>query len=142
MRTLQVGIPAAIPKEEKAASGLRRLHLRADAVQLAVADGAYSEGLQQAMSQDWAFHGWNVQCVEMPDLTRRGVIVVDRETFDRLPPRLPHPERIVLITHRDPEQLSRAWDAGIVSVIDQSDPVSTAMLAILAARFRSARLPP
>jgi hypothetical protein len=64
------------------------------------------------------------------------LIVLDRKMLDRLP--APgYPERIVLIAPREPEHLMRAWCAGILSVVSQQDPVSTAMLAIMAARVRA-----
>ena len=56
--------------------------------------------------------------------------------FNRLPLPLAHPERVVLITRKDPQHLSRAWDAGIVSVVSVDDAPSTVLLAIMAAALR------
>jgi hypothetical protein len=107
------------------------------AVQLTIGDTTYAERLREALSQDWAFRDWHVKCVPAPDMCEKGVIVLDAEAFSRLPGPLLHPERVVLIGRRDPQQLFRAWKAGVVSVIPREDPLSTAMLAILAARFRA-----
>src|ERR1035437_3004659 len=46
------------------------------------------------------------------------------------------PERIVLITHQDDQLMAEAWEAGIVSVVSQQDPISTVLLAIMAAGLR------
>lgn len=111
-------------------------------VQIDMADTKYAETLREALSKDWAFSGWQVQRVQSPDLQQKGVIVLDTNAFDRLEPMLAHPERVVLIAPNDPRRLSRAWDAGIDSVVFEKDPLSTLMMAILAARFRAHRSRP
>jgi len=49
---------------------------------------------------------------------------------------LPYPERVVLLTRKDPAHLSHAWEAGIVSLVSPDDPPSTVLLAIMAAALR------
>jgi len=112
------------------------------AVQLALESRAYSDALSKALQKDCAFRTWQVLSVNRPDLDRGGVVVLDDEALDRLIKPLPQPERIVLITHGDPAALDRAWQAGIVSVVSERDSMTTANLAILAARCRTARCPP
>ena len=103
-------------------------------VQLSIADGAYAAAVREAVARSCA---WHVELVERPDLTRTGVTVLDEASFERLPLPLPNPERIVLITTRkDPELLAEAWDAGIVSVVSEDDPLNTVLLAIMAAALR------
>ena len=63
-------------------------------------------------------------------------MVLDEAGFARLPLPLFHPERIVLISRKDPETLAEAWEAGIVSVVSDHDPISTVLLAIMAAGLR------
>jgi len=104
-----------------------------DTVQLAIADAAYATALRELLERSGA---GEVCAVEAPDPNRAGVIVVDAEAFARLPLPLAHPERVVLITRNDPEQLRRAWNAGIRSVVFCNDPLNTAVLAILAAGLR------
>ena len=111
------------------------------AVQLALASKVYSDRLTKALQEDGAFRTWQVLPVDRPDVNRGGVVVVDDEALNRLMKPLPQPERIVLITHGDPAQFDRAWDAGIVSVVSERDSMATATLAILAARCRAARCP-
>ncbi len=64
--------------------------------------------------------------------------MLDEAAFEHLRLPLSHPERIVLITRQDPQLLAQAWDAGLVSVLSQHDPMSTVLLAIMAAALRVA----
>ena len=105
-------------------------------VQLAVADALYASAVRDALARSGP---WQVTCVERPDPARPCVLVLDQEAFDRLPPPLPNPERVVLITRKDPALLAQAWDAGIVSVVSHDDPLNTVLLAIMAAALRVAK---
>ena len=102
-------------------------------VQLAIADGIYAAALREALSRTCA---WHVESVGRPDLSRPSVMVLDQAALERLPLPLSNPERIVLITERDPQLMAEAWDAGIVSVVSEQDPISTILLAIMAAGLR------
>jgi len=102
-------------------------------VQLAIADGIYAAALREALSRTCA---WHVESVGRPDLSRPSVMVLDQAALERLPLPLSNPERIVLITERDPQLMAEAWDAGIVSVVSEQDPLSTILLAIMAAGLR------
>jgi hypothetical protein len=70
----------------------------------------------------------------------RCVLVLDQEMFDCTVLPLPNPERVVLITRKDPQLLAQAWDAGIVSVVSHDDPLNTVLLAIMAAALRVAKV--
>ena len=102
-------------------------------VQLAIADGNYAAALREALSHTCA---WHVESVVAPDPTRSCVLVLDQAGLERLPLPLSNPERIVLVTHRDSQQMAEAWEAGIVSVVSAQDPMSTVLLAIMAAGLR------
>lgn len=101
-------------------------------VQLAIDDPVYRTALEHALFEAGS---WRVVPVASPDPERGGVIVLDAQALDKLRA-LQRPERVVLITHKDPQHLARAWDAGIISVVFEDDPVSTAMLAIMSAGLR------
>lgn len=105
-------------------------------VQLEIADAAFVAALRDALCHSGP---WHVEAVEVPDLTRPGVVVVDEASFERLPLPLAHPERLVLISHPNPDLLSRAWDAGIVSVVSPDDSLPTVLLAIMATALRAAK---
>jgi len=105
-------------------------------VQLSIADGPYATAVREALSRSCA---WRIESVDHPDPSHECVLVLDESAFDRLPLPLSHPERIVLITGRNPQNLAHAWEAGIVSVISVDDPMNTVLLAIMAAALRVAR---
>ena len=102
-------------------------------VQLAIADGMYAAALREALSHSCA---WRVEAVGRPDPSRQCVMVLDQAALERLPLPLDNPERIVLITQRDPRLMAEAWEAGVVSVVSEEDPISTVLLAIMAAGLR------
>ena len=102
-------------------------------VQLSIADSVYEASVREALSRSCA---WHVESVDRPDPSRNGALVVDETAFVRLPLPLSNPERVVLITRKDPQVLAQAWEAGIVSVVSEDDPISTVLLAIMAAALR------
>ena len=102
-------------------------------VQLSIADCGYAAAIREALARSCA---WHVETVEVPDPARHGVLVVDEAAFARLPLPLSNPQRVVLITRKDPQLLAQAWEAGIVSVVSHDDPTNTVLLAIMAAALR------
>jgi hypothetical protein len=102
-------------------------------IQLAISDTSYATALKEMLVRDGT---WEVLCVRAPDPHSGGVMVLDSETLEFLPSPVADPERVVLITRNEPRCLSRAWEKGIVSLVFDNDPLSTAMLAIMAARLR------
>jgi hypothetical protein len=105
-------------------------------VQLSIGDTSYATALREMLVRDGT---WEVIDVEAPDPRKVGVMVLDSVALDKMPFPLLDPERVVLITHNDPLHLSRAWEAGVISVVFDDDPLNTAMLAIMAARLRLAK---
>jgi hypothetical protein len=105
-------------------------------VQLAIADGAYLLAVREALARTWAC---TVETVALPDPARHCVLVLDEGAFESLSLPMSNPERVVLITRKDPRLLAQAWEAGIVSVVSGEDPISTVMLAIMAASLRVAK---
>lgn len=104
-----------------------------DTIQVALADTPYAHALRELLLRNGACE---VLCVDSPDLNQGGVLVLDAEHLDRLAAPIQHPERLVLIARNEPKSLSRAWDAGVTSVVYDKDPLATAVLAIMAARLR------
>ena len=108
-------------------------------VQLSIADAHYAATVREALSRSCA---WHVEPVVRADPSQEGVMVLDEAAFARLLLPLPNPERVVLVTRReapDPELLAQAWEAGIVSIVSEADPLSTVLLAIMAAALRVAK---
>jgi hypothetical protein len=102
-------------------------------VQLSIADGVYAGAVREALSRTCA---WHVKSVERPDPTSNDVMVLDQMALESLPLPLNNPERIVLVTGKDSQVMSEAWEAGIVSVVSHEDPIDTVLLAIMAAGLR------
>jgi hypothetical protein len=96
-------------------------------------DARYAASLQELLERNGTR---SVERVDVPNPRHDGVIVVDSEGLDRLPCPILNPERVVLVTRNDPQHLARAWNAGIRSVVFSDDPLSTAVLAIMAAELR------
>jgi len=112
---------------------LRAGHEPMETVQLAISNKAYATALRDLLARN---PGWKILMADTPDLRLEGIIVVDSEALDRLPTSIAKPERIVLITQKDAPHLAKAWEAGIVSVVYDNEPVNTALLAVMAARLR------
>ena len=102
-------------------------------VQLAITDSAFEAALRDALVRSGP---WQVESVDTPRPGERCVLVMDELCLSRLRLPLPYPERIVLLTSKEPANLSHAWDAGIVSLVSRDDPPSTVLLAIMAAALR------
>ena len=107
-----------------------------ESIQLAISNTSYATALKELLIRDGTVE---VSCVEAPDAEFSGVIVLDSAGLERLPATLSNPERVVLITRNEPQCLSKAWKSGIVSVVFDNDPLSTVLLAIMAARLRVAK---
>jgi len=105
-------------------------------VQLSIADSHYAAAVKEALSRSCA---WHLESVDRPDPSQECVLVLDESAFERLPLPLSNPERVVLITRKDPQLLAQAWEAGIVSVVSEEDPINTVLLAIMAAALRVAK---
>jgi hypothetical protein len=105
-------------------------------VQLSIADSVYAASVREALSRSCA---WHVECVDRPDPSQHCAMALDETAFVRLPLPLSNPERVVLISRKDPQLLAQAWEAGIVSVVSEEDPISTVLLAIMAAALRVAK---
>jgi len=105
-------------------------------VQLSISDDRLLGTVREALVRNCA---WHVECVPRPDLAQSSVVVLDEVAFAGLPLPLLRPERVVLISRKDPQLLADAWDAGIVSVVSEEDPPGTLLLAIMAAALRVAK---
>jgi hypothetical protein len=109
-------------------------------VQLAVGNAPYGATLCDLLARMESCH---VAAVDRPDPRQTGVLVVNEQTLEYLAMPLDRPERVVLITPKEPERLARAWEAGIRCVVFDSDPPRTMALAVMGAalRVRTPNLP-
>ncbi len=102
-------------------------------VQLAIGNAPYGAVLSDLLTHT---ESCSVTAVDRPDPGQPGVMVLNDKTLDALPTPIERPERIVLITPNEARRLERAWQAGIRSVVFDSDPPRTMALAIMAAALR------
>ncbi len=101
-----------------------------EAIQIALSDAGFGQALRnQLASSDVAA----ARCVECPDTSRGGIIVLDFEHLEMLPQPIEGAERVVLIASDGPEDLDKAWSAGVQSVVSQAESMDTMVLAVLAA---------
>jgi hypothetical protein len=96
-------------------------------VQLLVHTESYAMDLSALLSRE----GCDVVRVSAPDFSREGVIVADRRALERYPTLLDHPEQVVLIAPSDSNFLSVLWQHNMRSVVFETDPPGTVLLAIL-----------
>jgi hypothetical protein len=73
-----------------------------------------------------------VYVVDQPDMRIDGVVVIDENQLDNLPPCGEQPERFVVITRKGSDSLSRLWNAGIRHVVFEGDSPNTTQLVISA----------
>jgi DNA-binding NarL/FixJ family response regulator len=107
-----------------------------ETIQVAISDTVYAAALRDALARTAACR---IVAVEAPDPSVEGVLGVDADALERLPSQITAPERVVLITKNDAPHLARAWEAGVVSVVFETDPISTALLAIMSAKLRASK---
>ncbi|MCL5746334.1 MAG: hypothetical protein M1541_20785 [Acidobacteria bacterium] len=105
-------------------------------IQIAIADLSYVARLSRMLEQNGA---GRVVCVDVPDVEKGGVLVMDGGAFDRLSSPLSDPERVVLVARGGSRDPDRAFEAGIKSVVSNRDPLDTVLLAIMAADLRASR---
>jgi hypothetical protein len=103
-------------------------------IQVSLSDAARAEALCTLLERSTQTP---VLRLEKPDLESACVVVLDEETFQRLPRPIEHADRIVLITSNDAVHLKEAWEAGVHSVLTEQDPLNTVVLAVLATCLRS-----
>jgi hypothetical protein len=103
-------------------------------IQLALTDASLADRLQGLLARSTSVP---VNCTESPDIEGACVVVVDPAHLGLLPAPLPYPDRVVLITQKDPAHLSDAWEAGLNSVVFNQDSLNTVVLAVLAACLRN-----
>lgn len=106
---------------------------------LAIDDTPFASRIRQAIEQagQWDLCAANTKDAsgENP-LSCPEVVVIDDDTFDRMPLPLNRPERVVLVARKSRSQLERVWEAGIISVVWETDRMETIFLAIQAAALR------
>ena len=107
-------------------------------IQLVLSDHAFAKRLKQLLAENG---NWPVSIKDTPTFSKGGVVVLDGAVFAGLEAPPDFPDRVVLVTHNQPELLARAWDMGIRSVLYDTDAPDTVALAVMAAYLRLPRSP-
>ena len=102
-------------------------------VQLAIHDSEYAQSLRNLLLRDGTHR---VLLVDKPDLKMHGVVVVESSVFGDLSSFGAMTERLVVITRKGEDQLTRIWEAGVRHVVFEEDSPITAQLAVIAAELR------
>jgi hypothetical protein len=106
-------------------------------IQLALSDRNYAAELHDRLL---LAGGCEVRVVNLPDCELRSVLVIDPDHMECLRGPIRNPDRVVLICRNEPEYQAKAWDAGVNSVVSDKDPMSTVVLAVMAAGLRIAKV--
>lgn len=123
----------AAPATGRRRSKAKRDPCRMQLIQMAVSDSPFTAALQRELERNGE---WLVARVDRPDLSLDGIVLVDEPVLDRIVTAIDNPERVVLICQSHSAELTEAWEAGIISVVFESDSPETAMLAVLSAALR------
>jgi hypothetical protein len=107
-------------------------------VQIVLQNEAYARALGALLAREGVYE---ISNVAEPDFGRDGVIVADRGALERYPALIQQPARLVLIAPNDPKWMGELWEHEIRSVVFESDPPSTAVLAILGLELGKAAAP-
>jgi hypothetical protein len=106
-------------------------------IQLVLSNAVFAKKLKQLLADNG---NMPISIRETPTFSK-GVIVLDDTVLGTLESPPDFPDRVVLITRNDPAILSHAWDLGIRSVVYNTDPAGTLLLAIMSAWLRLPKQP-
>ncbi len=107
---------------------LRVQRVRMKTVQLAIQDPNYADSIRDLLVQDG---GHRVHLVDQPDLALGGVIVLDAANLESLRVAPNERERLVVMVHKERDDLCKIWNAGVRHVVFHGDPPHTARVAVL-----------
>jgi hypothetical protein len=98
-------------------------------VQVAIQDPEYADAIRNLLVRDGVHR---VHLVESPDLTLGGVIMMDAANLAGFPLPAEEQKRLLVFVHKERDDLSKIWDAGVRHVVFEGDPPQTARVAVLA----------
>jgi hypothetical protein len=104
------------------------VQVRVKTVQVAIQDPGFADSIRNLLSHD-AKH--QVHLVETPDLSVGGVIIVDAAHLNSFPTLLNEQKRLVVMVHKDRDDLSKIWDAGVRYVLFYGDTPQRVRVAVL-----------
>jgi hypothetical protein len=72
-----------------------------------------------------------VHLVEMPDASLAGVMIVDSILFNNVPSLANQQKRLVVMAHKERDDLAKIWDAGVRHVLFYGDSPLKVRVAVL-----------
>ncbi len=102
-------------------------------VQIIMADRKYATELERLLVRDGQHR---VLQLDAPDESESGVVVLDSGSFQEFEEAASHPEKVVLVAGHEEGLLTKAWEAGLRSVVYEDEPIQTTLLAVIAAELR------
>jgi hypothetical protein len=103
-------------------------NVRVKTVQVAIRDPAFADSIRDLLLED---DRRQVHLAEMPDVSSKGVIIVDADQFINLPTLTNEQKRLVVMVHKDREDLSMLWDAGVRHVVFYGDSPQTVRMVVV-----------
>jgi hypothetical protein len=97
-------------------------------VQVAIQNAEYANSIRNLMLQDGAHR---VHLLEKPDVTLGGVIIVDAANLDILTLLPTDQDRLVVMVHKERDDLCKLWEAGVRHVVFDGDPPHRACVVVL-----------
>jgi hypothetical protein len=86
---------------------------------VAIPDSACADSIRNLLLQDVRRQ---VHCVERPNFDLPGVIIMDAICVNSFPTVAKEQKRLLVITHRERDDLAKLWDAGVRHVMFYEDP--------------------
>jgi hypothetical protein len=97
-------------------------------VQVAIQDPAYADSIRNLLVEDTRRQ---VHLLENPDVTLEGVIIADPAYLNRFPSLAIEDKRLVVMAHKERDDLSKMWDAGVRHALFYGDPPRMVRVVVL-----------
>jgi hypothetical protein len=92
--------------------------VRVKTVQVAIPDPAYADSVRNLLIQDVRHQ---VHLVERPNFDLPGVIILDAICVNSFPTVAKEQKRLLVLAHKERDDLAKLWDAGIRHVLFYED---------------------
>ena len=103
-------------------------NVRVKTVQVAIQDPAFADSIRDLLLED---SRRQVRLLEKPDMSSEGVVIADAAHLSSFPSSPSALKRLVVMAHKDRDDLSQLWDAGVRHVLFYEDSPETVRIAVL-----------
>ncbi len=102
--------------------------MRVKTVQVAIPDPAYADSVRNLLIQDVRHQ---IHLVERPNFDLPGVIIMDALCVNSFPTVAKEQKRLLVMAHKERDDLSKLWDAGVRHVLFYEDPPRLLAIQVL-----------